>query len=99
MKVKRMHIIWAVCMAAILLAGCGTSGADNKAGDSAAEETKTSPGKGEIQADNGKKITLKLFHNWINMDEAPYFDDIAAEFEAGHPNVDIVVEYEGRRTD
>ena len=42
-----------------------------------------------------EKVTLKLFHNWINVDEAPYFEDIAEEFESTHPNVDIVVENVG----
>lgn len=56
-------------------------------GDSAAETS--APDK------SGEKITLKLFHNWINVDETPYFEELAEEFESTHENVDIVIENVG----
>ena len=79
MKRKVISTVIAACMVAGTMVGFGTS---VNAATSNSE-------------DSGEKITLKLFHNWINVDEAPYFEDIAEEFESTHPNVDIVVENVG----
>ena len=79
MKRKVISTVIAACMVVGTMAGFGTS---VNAATSNSE-------------DSGEKITLKLFHNWINVDEAPYFEDIAEEFESTHPNVDIVVENVG----
>lgn len=79
MKRKVISTVIAVCMVAGTMVGFETS-------------VNAATSKSE---DSGEKITLKLFHNWINVDEAPYFEDIAEEFESTHPNVDIVVENVG----
>lgn len=79
MKRKVISTVIAACMVVGTMASFGTS-------------VNAATSKSE---DSGEKVTLKLFHNWINVDEAPYFEDIAEEFESTHPNVDIVVENVG----
>ncbi|MCI6019632.1 MAG: extracellular solute-binding protein [Clostridiales bacterium] len=76
-----------------MLTGCGQS-EDIK--DTGAVQVSDSSGDTAVtQNDDGEKITLKFFHNWINVDETPYFEEAEAAFEAEHPNVDIVIENVG----
>ena len=93
MKHKLVSAILTLGMVMGLLAGCGSSEQAENEGSTKTEVS--SAGTEAAAADSGEKITLKLFHNWINVDEAPYFEDIAEEFESTHPNVDIVVENVG----
>lgn len=94
---KLMGIFLALVMVvSTMLAGCGGSGGSK---DTAKSTEGSSDGK-STQADvgdnaAGEKITLKLFHNWINVDETPYFEELAAEFESTHENVDIIIENVG----
>lgn len=77
-----------------LLTACGSAG--DTAADTSANNVGDTSAVAETEATGEEeKITLKLFHNWVNVDETPYFEDIAAEFEASHPNVDIVIENVG----
>lgn len=104
MKAKLVSLMMVVCMTAALLAGCGDGGSKDNANTPSTDENN---GEQQNSGDNGstdskasgssdgEKITLKLFHNWINVEEAPYFEDIAAEFESTHENVDIVIENVG----
>ena len=69
-----------------MLTGCGQS-EDIK--DTGAVQVSDSSGDTAVtQNDDGEKITLKFFHNWINVDETPYFEEAEAAFEAEHPNVE-----------
>lgn len=105
MKAKVVSAMLVLCMAASLFAGCGDADAGKSASDGAdtgsagtaapADTSAASSGDDAASPADGEKITLKLFHNWINVEEAPYFEDIAAEFESTHPNVDIVIENVG----
>ena len=75
MKRKVISTVIAACMVVGTMASFGTS---------------VNAATSKLE-DSGEKVTLKLFHNQINVDEAPYFE----EFESTHPNVDIVVENVG----
>ncbi len=79
MRKKAIYLLLAMCCT-ISLIGCGKKKDNNLK---------------EKDASGDEKVTLKLFHNWINKDEAPYFLDIAKEFEKSHPNVHIKIENVG----
>ena len=79
MRKKAIYLLLAMCCT-ISLIGCGKKKDNNLK---------------EKDASGDEKVTLKLFHNWINKDEAPYFEDIAKEFEKSHPNVHIKIENVG----
>ncbi len=109
MKAKLVSMMLVLGMTAGLLAGCGgsgdgaadpepsASGQEDQTGTNAPAEGDGADGEdtGSENAGDGEKITLKLFHNWINVEETPYFEDIAKEFESTHENVDIVIENVG----
>ena len=100
MKKAKSYLLAVMLMASAVLAGCGgNADNDSSAGDSAQDGQETeAPAEdsgSETEDSSDEQITLKLFHNWINVDEAPYFEDIAAEFEASHPNVKIEIENVG----
>ena len=79
----------------------GIDNKDSGSGPAASEApdenggTKSETKAGAASDKGGEKVTLKLFHNWINVDETPYFEDLAEEFEATHENVEIVIENVG----
>lgn len=88
-KAKRlMFLFLALTMVTGVMAGCGTSAPASEPSASAPAGTSATPAAGE-------KVTLKLFHNWVNVDEAPYFEDLAKEFESTHSNVDIQIQNVG----
>ena len=100
MKKAKSYLLAVMLMASAVLAGCGgNADNDSSAGDSGQDGQETeAPAEdsgSETEDSSDEQITLKLFHNWINVDEAPYFEDIAAEFEASHPNVKIEIENVG----
>lgn len=87
------YLLVLVMTVSAVLAGCGSSGGES--GDTKPDGGSKEPATETNASSSDEKITLKLFHNWINVDETPYFEDIAAEFESTHPNVDIVIENVG----
>lgn len=88
MKKQAGSVLAGMMAAVLLLTGCGTEKGNTG--------NKTEPdNSGGSQSGKEEEVTLKLFHNWINVDQAPYFEDLAEEFEAYHPNVHIVIENVG----
>ena len=95
MKKVSGYALTMLLTAATVLTGCGGQTKDEKPKDEGGQSTTESAKENESGDSSDEQITLKLFHNWINVDETPYFEDLAAEFESTHPNVDIVIENVG----
>ncbi|MDD3173428.1 MAG: sugar ABC transporter substrate-binding protein [Herbinix sp.] len=88
MKKLMGYLLLITLLASFILTGCGNS--------EIKQSTSTTPSDENDETDEtDEKTTLKLFHNWINVDETSYFEDLAKEFEASHKNVDIIIENVG----
>lgn len=85
MNKRLLSIFLAITMTAAAVSGCGQSNGDESTGGSNAAAENT-------QNDGGEEVTLEILSLKVEDGPKKAFDEIVANFEKAHPNVNIEIQ-------
>ena len=81
-----------MAMSLTACAGFTPSGGDNKKDEPASSEAGADTGVTQADQTSGEKKTIKFFHRFPDEPFNGFIESKIAEYEAAHPDIDIVVE-------